>query len=95
MLRVVSSRLSFRSSQFFPLQAASLFTSSPSSSSSMAAPGTVTENTLPSGSGIAAENGPVTKDVGSVGPASSTAPVQGLKNLSKVANEIVPHVMNL
>ncbi|GAQ86135.1 hypothetical protein KFL_002720090 [Klebsormidium nitens] len=61
----------------------------------MAAPGTVVENTLPGSSGLAAENGPVTKEAGSVGPASSTAPVQGIKNLSKVANEIVPHVMNL
>jgi hypothetical protein len=61
------------------------------SDSSMAAPGTVTENSHPN---LAAENGPVQKGVGSVGPASSVDPVKG-KNLSKVANEIVPHVMNL
>lgn len=57
----------------------------------MAAPGTVTENSHPN---LAADHGPVQKDVGSVGPASSVDPVKG-KNLSKVANEIVPHVMNL
>jgi hypothetical protein len=61
------------------------------SDNSMAAPGTVTENFHPN---LAAENGPVQKDVGSVGPASSVDPVKG-KNLSKVANEIVPHVMDL
>lgn len=59
----------------------------------MAAPGTVMENTS-ANPNLAAQNGPVEKEVGSVGPSSSVDPVRG-RNLSKAANDIIPHVMNL